>query len=229
MAYLQPITLSPSKQAFFPENDHLYLLIVLDQDSPTERLVVLNIPSDSLPRFYPVEANGTRHIVFLDDIIRENLPFIFPNATISGISSFKITRDAELDLEDEYQGNLAEKIEKKLAKRDAGLATRLLYEPGLPLRIIETLVVQLSLDKASVMEGGRYHNLRDLAGFPVKDPTLSYQPWPSLHRHYEEQPNAATPIDAQSENPTADPLSPTPIPEGAVRSQEAIYRYLAGI
>jgi polyphosphate kinase len=188
LAFLQPVTLSPSKQSFFPENDHLYFLVVLDQDSPGEKLAVLNIPSDSLPRFYTAETGGTRHIIFLDDIIRENMSFVFPGATINGISSFKITRDAELDLEDEYQGNLAEKIEKKLAKRDAGLATRLLYEPGIPLRIVEIMVDQLHLDKASVMEGGRYHNLRDLAGFPVKDPTLSYRPWPSLHRNYEDQP-----------------------------------------
>lgn len=188
LAFLQPITLAPSNHEFFPENDHLYFLVVLDQDSPGEKLAVLNIPSDNLPRFYTTEAEGKRHILFLDDIIRDNMPFVFPGATINGISSFKITRDAELDLEDEYQGNLAEKIEKKLAKRDAGLATRLLYEPGIPIRILEIMIEQLHLDKASVMEGGRYHNLRDLAGFPVKDPALSYRSLPALHGSYEGQP-----------------------------------------
>ena len=188
LAFLQPITLTPSNHEFFPENDHLYFLVVLDQDSPGEKLAVLNIPSDNLPRFYTTEAEGKRHILFLDDIIRDNMPFVFPGATINGISSFKITRDAELDLEDEYQGNLAEKIEKKLAKRDAGLATRLLYEPGIPIRILEIMIEQLHLDKASVMEGGRYHNLRDLAGFPVKDPALSYRSLPALHGSYEGQP-----------------------------------------
>lgn len=187
LAFLQPIVLSKDPD-FFPENDHLYFLVVLDQDSLGEKLVILNIPSDSLPRFYTVESEGKRHIIFLDDIIRDNLSFVFPGSAISGISSFKITRDAELDLEDEYQGNIAEKIEKKLAKRDAGLATRLLYEPGIPLRIIESIIEKLHLDKASVMEGGRYHNMRDLAGFPVKDPVLSYKPWPSIHRSFETMP-----------------------------------------
>ncbi|HEV2482642.1 MAG TPA: polyphosphate kinase 1 [Puia sp.] len=188
LAFLQPVPLSSGKPDFFPENDHLYFLVVLDQDSPQEKLVLLNIPSDSLPRFYPAEAESKRYIIFLDDIIRDNVPFVFPGATINTISSLKITRDAELDLEDEYQGNLAEKIEKKLAKRDAGLATRLLYEPGIPLRIVETIIEKLHLDKASVMEGGRYHNLRDLAGFPVKDATLSYRPWPPVHRSEEQLP-----------------------------------------
>jgi polyphosphate kinase len=180
MAFLTPVALDRSGRSFFPENDQLYFLIILNQDSPAEQAVILNIPSDSLPRFYTTEVNGQRQILFIDDIIRDNLGLLFPGATISGAHSFKITRDAELDLEDEYQGGLAEKIEKKLAKRDAGLATRFLYEPGIPLRILETLITQLNLEKASVIEGGRYHNLRDLAGFPLKDPTLSYPPWPAV-------------------------------------------------
>ena len=86
---------------------------------------------------------------------RDNLDLIFPHALLNRAYSFKITRDAELDLEDEYEGNLAEKIEKKLVKRDAGLATRLLYEPGIPLRTMATLIRKLNLDSASVVEGGR--------------------------------------------------------------------------
>jgi len=180
MAFLTPVALGRSGRSFFPENDGLYFLIILNQDSPAEQAVIVNIPSDSLPRFYTTEVNGQRQILFIDDIIRDNLGLLFPGAAVSGAYSFKITRDAELDLEDEYQGGLAEKIEKKLAKRDAGLATRFLYEPGIPLRILETLITQLNLEKASVIEGGRYHNLRDLAGFPLKDPTLAYQPWPAV-------------------------------------------------
>jgi polyphosphate kinase len=180
MAFLTPVALDRSGRSFFPDNDLLYFLIVLSQDSPAEQAVILNIPSDSLPRFYTTEVNGQRQILFIDDIIRDNLGLLFPGSTISGAYSFKITRDAELDLEDEYQGDLAEKIEKKLAKRDAGLATRFLYEPGIPLRILETLITQLNLERASVIEGGRYHNLRDLAGFPLKDPILSFPPWPAV-------------------------------------------------
>ncbi len=185
MAFLTPVTLGRSERTFFPANDLLYFLIILDQDSPGEKAVILNIPSDSLPRFYTARVDGKRQILFIDDIIRDNLGVLFPGAIISGVHSFKITRDAELDLEDEYQGSLAEKIEKKLAKRDAGLAARFLYEPGIPLRILQQLTAQLDLQKASIIEGGRYHNLSDLAGFPLKDPTLSYDPWPAIPCGYD--------------------------------------------
>jgi len=180
LAFLQPVYLSSENNNFFPENDKLYFLVVISNSSAGEQLVVLNIPSDNLPRFYDTTADNTRYILFIDDIIRENISFIFPGTTIGGIYSFKITRDAELDLEDEYQGDIAEKIEKKLARRDAGLATRCLHEPGIPLRSLNTLVERLKLDRASIVAGGRYHNMRDLSGFPVKDRTLSYASWPAL-------------------------------------------------
>jgi polyphosphate kinase len=185
LAFLQPVILHDTKDSFFPENDKLYFLVITDAGTPKERLAILNIPSDSLPRFYETSAGITRYILFIDDIIRDNLSFIFPGKTISGVYSLKISRDAELDLEDEYQGNIAEKIEKKLAKRDSGLATRLLYEPEIPLRLLDVLIRRLDLDRASVVAGGRYHNLRDLAGFPAKDRFLSYIPWPALHRGFE--------------------------------------------
>jgi polyphosphate kinase len=189
LSFLTPVFIPKASGDFFPENDQLYFLVILDQDSPGEKLVILNIPSDVLPRFFSTGEGGLRHILFIDDIIRENLSFVFPYSIISGVFSLKISRDAELDLEDEYQGDLAEKIEKKLAKRDAGLATRLLYEPGIPLRILETLIRQLSLEDATCVEGGRYHNLRDLAGFPVKDPALSYSPLPAIRRNFEGRPS----------------------------------------
>ena len=192
LAFLQPVWLSRVEKDFFPENDRIYFLLVLanpgDRDEKNivgEEIVILNIPSDSLPRFYQVEAEKIQYVLFIDDLIRDNLDLIFPGATLNGAYSFKITRDAELDLEDEYEGNLAEKIEKKLVRRDAGLATRLLYEPGIPLRTMETLIRKLNLDGASVVAGGRYHNLRDLSELPVRNPSLSYPPWPPLPPAYD--------------------------------------------
>ncbi|HEX9512154.1 MAG TPA: polyphosphate kinase 1 [Puia sp.] len=194
LAFLQPVHLSRAKDTFFPENDKIYFAVVTGgsadsemaptEDASREDIYILNIPSDGLPRFYQAEADNTQTILFIDDIIRDNLKFIFPGLSIRGAYSIKITRDAELDLEDEYDGDLAEKIEKKLAKRDAGLATRFLYQPGIPLSILESLISSLGLSKASIVAGGRYHNLRDLAVFPVKDDRLSYPKWPSQKRSY---------------------------------------------
>jgi len=178
MAFLQPVILKEGV-TFFPENNKLYFLIQLQQEDGKEQLVALNIPSDDLPRFFSITVNDELFIVFLDDIIRYNLDKVFTQK-VEGCHSFKITRDAEFDFEDEYTGDLAEQLEKQLKKRDFGLATRYLYQPGVPLRILHNTATYLGLDEGSMVAGGVYHNLKDFASFPVNDASLKLEKWPSL-------------------------------------------------
>jgi len=178
MAFLQPVYLNADSD-FFPSNNELYFLITLKRKKDAE-VVILNIPSSQLPRFYKVESGDETFVVFLDDIVRFHLDRIFPRDEVTGCYSFKITRDAELDLKDEYGGNLSEQLEKQLLKRDFGLATRFLHQPGIPAQVFELLKKLFNLKKANRIEGGRYHNLKDFMGFPVSVPKLSNQNWPKL-------------------------------------------------
>jgi polyphosphate kinase len=179
MAFLQPIDLSDDKKPFFPENNKLYFLLNMEQEG-IEKNIILNIPSDQLPRFYPVIIDGTQFIIFLDDIIRYNLDKIFTGAVIKGCYSIKITRDADIDLKDEYAGDLFEQMEKQLLKRETGAATRFLYQPGIPLRVLYFITSRLNLSVDSVTEGGRYHNLKDLDSIPVHNNSLADDKWPML-------------------------------------------------
>lgn len=178
MAFLQPVYINENT-SFFPSNNELYFLITLKKDSGTEA-IILNIPSNQLPRFYKVETGDETFIVFLDDIVRFHLDRIFPEGEIRGCYSFKITRDAEIDLKDEYSGSLSEQLEKQLLKRDSGLATRFLHQPGIPANVFELLKRLFNLKKANRIEGGQYHNLKDFMGFPVNSPKLSNANWPKL-------------------------------------------------
>jgi polyphosphate kinase len=178
MAFLQPVYIN-EKTNFFPSNNELYFLITLKKEADAE-VIILNIPSNQLPRFYKVEAGDETFIVFLDDIVRYHLDRIFPEGEVTGCYSFKITRDAEIDLKDEYSGSLSEQLEKQLLKRDSGLATRFLHQPGIPANVFELLKKLFNLKKANRIEGGQYHNLKDFMGFPVNVPRLSNQNWPKL-------------------------------------------------
>lgn len=180
MAFLQPVYLSISGIKFFPENNKLYLLTVIEGERGFNELVVINIPSDNLPRLYTVKRDNEQYVVFLDDIIKDNLSAIFKHTVIKGCYSFKITRDAELEVEDDYEGDLARKIEVQLTKRDFGLATRLLHEPGIEDGHLQLLIMALKLQHASIIQGGCYHNLKDLGSFPVKDAAMSYEKWPAI-------------------------------------------------
>ncbi|MDQ0638758.1 polyphosphate kinase [Pedobacter sp. W3I1] len=178
MAFLQPVYINADTN-FFPSNNELYFLITLNKKEGAE-VIILNIPSNQLPRFYKVETGDETFIVFLDDIVRFHLDRVFPEGEVTGCYSFKITRDAEIDLKDEYSGSLSEQLEKQLLKRDSGLATRFLHQPGIPANVFELLKKLFNLKKANRMEGGQYHNLKDFMGFPVNSPRLSNQNWPKL-------------------------------------------------
>jgi polyphosphate kinase len=183
-AFLQPVSLSKAGD-FFPENNKIYLAVSMMQDEMPDTLIV-NIPSSDCGRFYTETISGVQYVLTLDDIIKSNLELIAPQAVIKGAYSFKITRDAELDLEDEFKGDIAEKIEQQIMVRDLGLATRMLYDAAMPADVLQQLIVAFHLGNATVVEGSTYHNLRDLAEFPVKRDDLSYDRWPSVPYHLPE-------------------------------------------
>lgn len=179
LAFLQPIPLL-EKELVFPRNNKLYFVVHTADKAATEKFFLLNIPSDELPRFFSIKADGETYITFLDDIIRNNLDKVFRGHSIKGCFSIKVTRDAELDLKDEYPGDVSEQIERQLKKRDFGLATRFLYQSGIPLRVLQLVIQQLDIQNSNITEGGQYHNLKDLFLFPANLPGLSYSQWPPV-------------------------------------------------
>lgn len=170
---LQPVYLNKAGE-FFPENNKLYQLVVLRSNNGADQLAVVNIPSDILPRFYSLFHQKKTYIIFLDDIIRHHLQEVFPGKQVLYSKNFKITRDAELNLEDDFEEDIAIKIEKKLQKRDYGLATRFLHEPGLNQQHLQRVLEAFHLHKDSTVSGGVHHSFKDLLHFPFKDQDLCY-------------------------------------------------------
>src|SRR5690606_6812395 len=156
-------------EILFLENNQIYFAVTF-KDLGIIGLV--NIPSDDCGRFVEFEENV---ITFLDDIIRNKIPELFPEEKVTGIYAIKLSRDAELYIEDEFDGVLAEKIYESLAQRTDGQATRLLYDAGMPLEVHRKLRKLLGLGKIDMMPGGKYHNFSDFFAFP--DPTNN----PDLH------------------------------------------------
>lgn len=169
LGFLQPIFINVEKPVeLFLENNALYLIVCFEND---ERAIV-NIPSNQLPRFLTLPD---QHIIFLDDIIRHYLPQIFPGKAVKGSYSIKVTRDAEIDVE-EFSGHLLQKVENMLVKRELGLPTRFLYDASMPDPLRTQLAAYFRIAPNEMVTGGRYHHLKDLMDLPmpVKHPAFSY-------------------------------------------------------
>lgn len=179
LAYVYPVCIDNDLTSFFAENNKLYQLVILEDKKGKERLELISVPSETLPRLYAIKADGATYVVFLDDILKHNMAYLFPDDRIKGIFNLKITRDAELKIEDVPEEDFTQALERQLESRDFGFATRFLCEPGIPLRNLYRVIYALKLQRAAVVEGGAYHNLKDLSSFPLSGAEFSYPQWPA--------------------------------------------------
>ena len=178
LSFIQPIFLDGnSTQTFLPANNHLYFVVSLKENNEGFlKQAIINIPSNKLKRFFTLSPiDGMEQVIFIDDIIRENLGLIFPGLEIIGVYSIKFNRDAELQMVDEYSGDLLNKIEKQIKKRDVGLPSRFLYQNGMPGNLQLFLASAFKVKFEDMFAGGRYHHLSDLSGFPTFNKDLTYK------------------------------------------------------
>jgi polyphosphate kinase len=178
LSFIQPIYLDEeSEKSFVVKNNQLYFIVTLKEDlDGILKHAVVNIPSEKVKRFFtlsPIE--DCQYVIFLDDILRENLQYLFPNQDILSVYSIKINRDSELHLADDYSGNVLQKIEKQLKKRDFGPPSRFLYEDGMPRNLQMFLASVFDITSEEIFAGGRYHNLDDLSDFPTFNKNLYYK------------------------------------------------------
>ncbi len=108
------------------------------------------------------------HIILLEDVIRFNLPEIFSYFGYDQYHAhiFKVTRDAELDIDNDISTNIIQKIEKGLKNRRKGKPVRFVYDKEMDPGLLEYLTRRLNLSKKdNLIPGGRIHNFRHFYGF----------------------------------------------------------------
>lgn len=188
LPFVQPVLLIENKIRPFLNNAALYLFVHLreketdNNHDAKQYYALLKVPSDHLPRFIRLPGiSGRYDIIILDDIVRHSISTLFPGFHILETYSVKLTRDAELYIDDEFSGNLVEKIKDSLNKRNVGPPSRLVYDREMPLRILKYLMDTFELSKADLLPEGRYHNNFDFFDFPDFDMIhLKNPPMPPL-------------------------------------------------
>lgn len=141
----------------------LYFAVKMDGEVP--RYAILQIP-DKLPRFV-VLPNG--NIMYLDDVIRLYLHEVFYIFEFDAIEAheFKISRDAELDMDNDFSEDYIRRMEIELKQRKGGRPTRLVYDASMSPVMLKILIQELAMREDDPrIGGGRYHNMKDLMMFP---------------------------------------------------------------
>ena len=168
LAYIQPYFFSNANREHFLNNRELYFVLRLrDKYSKRIEFAYLNIPSDKLPRFFGVpSAEKTHTFVFLDDVVKMHLDFIFPDFEVLECCEVKLNKDADLHIEDEYSGDLVLKIQKQIDKRNLGIPSRFLYDSAISEELLEFITEAFNLSKNDLVPGGPHHNLMDFFQLP---------------------------------------------------------------
>ncbi len=173
--FLSPVMIQAGDIRTFIRDRRLYLVIRMVKKSkrkpeegqaPEYHYAMMKIPYAKVPRFIELpEHEGKFYIMFIDDIIRANLANIFPGYIIDSCYSIKISRDADIYLENE-KGNIVESIRKKVKKRKIGDLSRFMYDRAMPDDFLAFICDAFGITGDDLVVGGRYLNLQDLAKLP---------------------------------------------------------------
>ena len=190
--FLEPMLIQKDDIRTFIRDKRLYLVIRMTKRSeaqaehPQFYYALMKIPFSKVPRFIELPRHeGEYYLMFIDDIIRANLPSVFPGYTIDSCYNIKISRDADIYLDDETSSSIVENIRKKLKKRKIGALSRFMYDMAMPQDFLDFLCDAFSIGKEDLVMGGRYNNLQDLAKLPNPyGKELEQQPLPPIRIPY---------------------------------------------
>jgi len=147
------------------KNREIYLVVPMVKKGMKQQVLgFVNIPSVQVDRYKMLSPIGEKkYYITLDDIIRINLPLLFSDYDVRGEAhSIKLNRDEDYEIEDEFSGNLVDKIKEKINKRMDGDPVRFLFDSVLPKNTMNTIQSCCQISDSGKIPGGRYHNLHDL-------------------------------------------------------------------
>ncbi len=167
-----PLMIESIQELTFLRDKSIYLGVVMwKQESALKRMYsIIEIPTRVMSRFVILPSpDNEHHIILLEDIIRFNLPEIFSYFGYDQYQSgvFKLTRDAEIDIDNDISTNLIQKIEKGIKNRRKGKPVRFIYDKEMDPGLLEYLIRKFNLSKRdNIIPGGRIHNFRHFMDFP---------------------------------------------------------------
>lgn len=178
--YLAPVPVTKDRIVSFLRDNRLYLAVRLypkteGQDAPcVPEYFVMKLPYSKVPRFIELPKEGKNYyLMFIEDIIKANLGTIFPGYRVDSSYCIKISRDADILIDDATSSNeIIEQLKTKVKKRKTGAVCRFVYDRAMPHDFLEFLVDAYRIDRNELVPGDKHLNLEDLNHLPNPNPNL---------------------------------------------------------
>ena len=180
---VNPIWLSEIEDLTVLEDNRIYLIVEkCERKDNKKKYAIVKVPDRIYGRWVKIPScDGFDNIMYLDDVIRYCLPLVFLGFKESTYRaySFKFTKDAEMEMDNDADFGTMEKIALGVNSRKKGEAVRVIYDHEMPREMQKKLRERLNTKELDAsLAGGRYQNHKDLMSFPDcghKD--LKYEKW----------------------------------------------------
>jgi polyphosphate kinase len=167
--FLQPVLLMKDDVKTFIRDNRLYQIVDLTKKGSGEKAYVLiKIPYAKIPRFIELpKIKDTYYFMFAEDVISANLSDIFVGYTVEGSYNIKISRDADIYMDEVLNtGNFVETIKKKVKKRKTGDLSRFVYDRLMPEACLNYICETFNIHREDLIPDNVHLNMEDLIKLP---------------------------------------------------------------
>jgi len=182
---LSPIMLQYVEEFPYMKDKSIYLAVRLSdsQEKAKSEYALIEVPASIVGRFLVLpEEGGKKYIILLDDVIRFCLSDVFTIFPFDRFEAYtvKLTRDAELDFDNDLSQSFLDRISQGISNRKSGQPVRFVYDSAMPDDMFHYIINRLGLNvDDNLIPGGRYHNFKDFMNFPsIGGPHLVYPHMP---------------------------------------------------
>lgn len=188
--FIVPVWFSAIKWLDYENDENIYLAVKVSrtEPKPVADYAFLEVPVGPCGRFVRLpDHEGRSYLMYLDDVVRCCLPLVFEGLGFTSFEAytFKFTRDAEMEIDNDLRTGILQKISKGVKSRKRGEPLRVLYDARIPKDLLKRVLRRLDLDSLdTVLASGRYQNHKDFMRFPdCGRADLRYPTWtPILKR-----------------------------------------------
>lgn len=169
---LFPVMIDDNKPFPYMKDKASYMYLKLESIVQNRKVkyAIIEIPSKIISRFVILPRHGKKHYIMLvDDVIRHSTDHIFQvfGYRTTEAYNIKLTRDAELDIDNDVSKSMIEKISKSVKARKQGQPVRFVYDAAMPDDMLKYIMKRLGMAKKdNAIPGGRYHNFKNFIDFP---------------------------------------------------------------